>query len=155
MSHRSNDPTNEGGAMNSGPELHWHIIESTDRWFQSYQHAVASTPTSRSATVTRWNSQSVAGLLVRLRQTLPKDPATYLVWEYPLDEIPPTRMFDLIATVSEHQPRSTQMAHVRPGVATPTLIALQEAGISIVLHDLWALRQVMRRIESWQYAAAG
>lgn len=153
MSHWSNDPANEPRAMASGPELHWHIIESTDRWFQSHQHAVASTPTSRSAAVTRWNSQSVVGLLARLRQPLSKEPAIYLVWEYPLDEISPTRMLDLIATVSEHKPRSIQMAHVRPSVATSTLIALQEVGISIVLHDLWALRQVMRRIERWQYAA--
>jgi len=149
MSHASDDPASAGGALASGPELHWHIIESTDRWFQAHQHAVAATPSSRSATVTRWNSQSLAGLLARLRQPRPQDAAIYLVWEYPLDEIPPTRLLDAIATVSEHRPRAIQMAHVRPGVATSTLVALQEAGISIVLHDLWALRQVIRRSERW------
>jgi hypothetical protein len=154
MSHGSDDSANAGGALASGPETHWHIIESTDRWFQSYQHAVASTATSRSATVTRWNSQSVAGLLARLRQPPPKDAAIFLIWEYPLDEIPPTRLLDWIAKVSEQQPRAIQMAHVLPGVATSMLIALQEAGISMVLHDLWALRRVIRRSERWPATAA-
>jgi|GEM_PF-3689123 len=155
MSHLISDAANDGGAIASGRELHWHIIESTDRWFQSYQRAVASKPTSQSATVTRWNSQSVVGLLARLKQPVAKEPAIYLVWEYPLGEISPTRMLDLIATVAEHKPRSIQMAHVRPSVATSTLIALQEAGISVVLHDLWTLRRVMRRIELLHGVAAG
>lgn len=142
------DRDNPALANPSGGEIHWHIIESTDRWFQAHQRSVVSIPTSRSVSVTRWDAQSVAGLIVRLKQSTSNDPATCLIWEYPLGEIAPTRMLDLVATAGELKPRAIQMAHVRPGVQTSTLIALQEVGISIVLHDLWTLRQLMRRIES-------
>lgn len=135
------------GTVASGTELHWHIIESSDRWFQAHQRLVASTPTSLSANVMRWDGQSLVGLLARLKQPVAKDTSIYLVWEYPLGDITPTRIFELIAAVSQQNPRPMQMAHLRPGVANATRLAFQEAGISIVLHDLWTLRHVLRRIE--------
>lgn len=145
-----NDSADDSGAVASTTELHWHIIESSDRWFQTHQRSVAMMPKSRCANVTRWDAQTVVGLPTRLKQPIPKQHGIYLVWEYPLGEIAPVRVLDLIATVSHHKPRPIQMVHVRPGIATSTLLAFQEAGISIVLHDLWTLRNVMRRIEHWR-----
>ncbi len=149
MSLDRNDSADDSGAVDIGTELHWHIIESSDRWFQAHQRSIATSPTLRCANVMRWDGQSVVGLPARLKQPVSKEPSICLVWEYPLGDIAPTRILDVIATVSRHNPRPIQMAHIRPGVAASTLLAFQEAGVSIVLHDLWTLRQVMRRIQQW------
>lgn len=128
-------------------ELQWHIIESSDRWFQTHQRAAATTPESLCTNVTRWDGHSVAGLPARLKQPVAKAALFYLVWEFPLGDLTTTRMLDLIATVSQQQPGAIQMAHLLPGVATSTSVALQEAGISIVLRDLWTLCHVIGRID--------
>lgn len=141
------DSADDSGGVASINELHWHIIESSDRWFQSHQRSVATTAESRCANVTRWDAQSVVGLPARLKQPATKETEHFLVWEFPLGELTPVRLIDLIATISQHKPRPIQMVHVLPGTATSTLLAFQEAGISIVLHDLWTLRNVMRRIQ--------
>jgi hypothetical protein len=141
------DSADDSGAVASDTPWHWHIIESSDRWFQAHQRSVATTPMSRCANVTRWDAQSVVGLPPRLKQSSANATEHFLVWEFPLGEIAPIRMIDLIAIVSQHKPRPIQMLHVRPGIAISTLLAFQEAGISLVLHDLWTLRNVMRRIQ--------
>jgi hypothetical protein len=142
-----NNSADDSGVVASNTELHWHIIESSDRWFQTHQRAVATMPDSRCANVTRWDAESVIGLPARIKQPSAKETEHFLVWEFPLGQVAPMRVIDLIATVSQHKVRPIQMVHVRPGVAMSTLLAFQEAGISLVLHDLWTLRNVMRRIQ--------
>ncbi|HBJ36287.1 MAG TPA: hypothetical protein DDZ51_16355 [Planctomycetaceae bacterium] len=142
-----NESVDDSGTVANNTQSHWHIIESSDRWYQAYQRSVATSSTSRRANVIRWDGQSVFGLPARLKQPISPESSIYVVWEYPLGDITPSRMLDLIATVSQHKPRPIQMAHFRPGVAGATLLAFQEAGISIVLYDLWTLRNVMRQID--------
>jgi len=133
---------------------HWHIIESSDRWYQAHQRCVATSVDSRGAFVRRWSGKTLLGLITHLRQTTAHRgetgaaSTTYLVWDFPLADSTPELLFDVVANISELCPHAIQMAHASKAFPLPVLLALQEAGISVMLNDLWTLQRIIQRIDS-------
>jgi hypothetical protein len=146
-------PEDEDSTTRGRTPFQWHIVESTDRWYQAYQQSVVSMSLPYNKTVTRWNDQSIADLPASLKLSGGQgqaDPTWIcLLWELPLGNVPTSRLLDLLASVSQHRPRSIQLAHFPTTIHAATALAIQEAGVSIVLPDLWVLGRVIKRIESF------
>jgi len=161
------DEDSDDAVMPAGD--HWHIIESSDRWYQAHQRCVATSIDSRGASVHRWSGKTMLGLMAHLRQTAHRSGDTrqyltqqqaafaaasvaassiYLVWEFPLAGTTPDRLFDVLTTIGELCPFAIQMAHTSSALPLPVVLALQEAGISIMLDDLWTLQRIIQRIDS-------
>jgi len=129
----------------------WHIVEPTGRWFEAYQRFIKQTPMAVVGQVYRWRIDSVAGLLQRLRsRPFPSvDEAIrtqeIVIWEFPLGGPQSPNPLDLVVAVRECRPGAIQVAHLRPGlVTTHERLVLQEAGVSMLLEDLWSLERLMR-----------
>lgn len=146
-------PEDEDLATSGHGPFQWHIIESSERWYQAYHQSIVSMPLAYNKTVRRWDGHSVAGLLTSLKQSGNQDQANRgwicLLWELPLENVPMSRLLDLLASVSQQRPRSIQLAHFSTSIHWATALAVQEAGVSIVLPDLWVLGRVIKRIESF------
>jgi len=145
-------PEDDDSVASGRPQFQWHIIESADRWYQAYQQSVVSMPPAFNKTVTRWDGQSIADLPAGLKQSGGPGQANQtwicLLWELPLGNGPTAPLLDMIASVSQQRPRSIQLAHFSTNINAATALAAQEAGVSIVLPDLWVLGRVIKRIES-------
>jgi hypothetical protein len=129
----------------------WHIAEPADRWFEAYQRFIKQTPMAVARQVYRWRTDSIAGLLHRLRsRPFPSGDEAIgaqeiVIWEFPLGRSQTPHPLDLVVAVRECRPRAIQVAHLRPGlVTTNERLVLQEAGVSLLLEDLWSLERLMR-----------
>jgi len=129
----------------------WHIVEPTDRWFEAYQRFVKQTPVLVAGEVHRWRIDSIAGLLKRFRSRPfpPADEGTRMseivIWEFPLGGSMTPNPLDLVVAVRDCRPGAIQVAHLRPGlVTTQERLLLQEAGVSMLLDDLWSLERLLR-----------
>lgn len=129
----------------------WHIVEPADRWFEAYQRFVKQTPMAVTGEVHRWRIDSIAGLLKRLRSRPfpPVDDSARIgeivIWEFPLGGPMTPNPLDLVVAVRECRPGAIQVAHLRPDlVPMQERLVLQEAGVSMLLEDLWSLERLMR-----------
>jgi hypothetical protein len=129
----------------------WHIVEPTDRWFEAYQRFVKQVPMVENGELHHWRIDSIAGLLKRLRSrpfSSVDDAvriAEIVIWEFPLGGPLSPNPLDLVVAVRDCRPGAIQVAHLRPGlVTTHERLLLQEAGVSMLLEDLWSLERLMR-----------
>lgn len=125
----------------------WHVVESGQRWFEAVRAAGQCCPPPHA--VERWKLEQTTALVDRLQG----EPAAacVLLWELPADT---HRFLDALAgimAVADLRPRVVQMAH--PGLSgwdretwRECGLAVQEAGISVLLADLWSIRVVARRL---------
>ena len=132
-------------------KVDWHIVEPTDRWFEAYQRFVKQSPNTATGEVHRWRIDSIAGLLKRLRSR-PFPPvdegariAEIVIWEFPLGGSMTPNPLDLVVAVRDCRAGAIQVAHLRPGLVAPReRLLLQEAGVSMLLEDLWSLERLLR-----------
>lgn len=129
------------------PWWRWHIVESGQRWYQAVLAAGQSD--SSSDTVERWQLGQAKTLLDRLAET----PAAtcVLLWELPADGRGFLDALAGIMAVEDLRRRVVQLAHPESGgwdreTWCERGLAVQEAGVSVLLADLWSIRVVARRL---------
>lgn len=129
------------------PLWRWHIVESGQRWYQAV--LAAGQPNSSFDTVERWKLGQTTALLDRLAET--PAAACVLLWELPADGRGFLDALAGIMAVEALRRRVVQVAHPEScGWDRETWrecgLAVQEAGVSVLLTDLWSIRVVARRL---------
>jgi hypothetical protein len=128
------------------PLWRWHIVESGQRWYQAVLAAGQSN--SSFDTVERWKLGQTTALLDRLGET---PAACVLLWELPADGSGFLDALAGIMAVEDLSRRVVQLAHPESGgwdreTWRECGMAIQEAGVSVLLADLWSIRVVARRL---------
>ena len=129
------------------PGWSWHIVESGQRWYEAVRAAGQWYPSLH--TVERWKFEQTAALIDRLEG----EPAAacVLLWELPADTHGFLDALAGVMAVADLRPRVIQLAHPESGGWNQETwrecgLAVQEAGISVLLADLWSVRVVARRL---------
>lgn len=125
------------------PGWNWHIVESGQRWYEAVR--AAGQWHRPPDTVERWKLWQAATLIDRL------DGACVLLWELPADARGFLDALAGIMAVADLRPRVIQLAHPEAGGWNRETwqeygMAVQEAGASVLLADLWSVRVVVRRL---------
>ncbi len=122
----------------------WHIIEPGDRWYQAVLRFTRSEAASTQVLIRRWDPAAAAGLIRWARQEQGR--RTVLLWELPADPKSFLGTLELIATLNRVNPRAVQLAHVPARRSRRNALAVQEAGATFLLDDLWAVEKVARQL---------
>jgi hypothetical protein len=128
------------------PGWNWHIVESGQRWYEAVRAAGQWHPSPD--TVERWKLGQAAALIDRLDGACQ---ACVLLWELPADARGFLDALAGITAVADLRPRVIQLAHPEAGGWNRETwhecgMAVQEAGVSVLLADLWSVRVVARRL---------
>ncbi len=123
--------------------IDWHIVETGDRWHQALL-SLARPGENRFATVSRWTPETATDLVARLAPIRQRQ--TVVIWELPMRPATGLEILEAIAAVSQHSWRIVQAAFPSAGSHPEVVLAAQELGIVILLHDLWSLRTIGYRL---------
>jgi len=131
--------------------LSWTVVESGDRWFQAVLRFTAgSMPHDR---------QSVRHLSIAAASELAQEVGTdddrlrIVLWEVPADPAVWLHLIDAIATLRRRNARSVQLAHLPTPASRAAAVAVQAAGVTVLLGELWTLEPLARRLRATAWSA--
>lgn len=126
----------------------WHLLETGERWYRAAQDAMNANRISTSA-IERWRLVDLDRLVARVDDPLAG--RQVVLWEVPRDASGLAATLTGIARVADCGQRIVQIAY--PGSGDwgcgdwyPVGLAIQEAGVSVLLADLWSLRTIASRL---------
>lgn len=128
----------------AAPPLIWTVIETGDRWFQAVLRFTAgAVPHNRESV--RQLTLAEAGQIVL--QIEPRDDCRHVVlWEIPRAPAAWIEFVDVIAGVRRHVPQAVQLAHLPASSSDLAALAVQQAGVTVLLRELWSLEPLARRL---------
>lgn len=133
----------------------WHVIESGERWYNAIK--VFSSCPSGVVTVKRWVCGQHAELLGALDR--PELSIRVVLWEVPISTHRLATTLDSIMDLSRYGSGLIQLAV--PEIARwdariwyEVSLAVQEAGVSILLSDLWSPRFIIDRLSQAGWTGA-
>lgn len=133
----------------------WHVIESGDRWYHAIK--VFSSSVSDVVTVKRWACDRHAELRGALDR--PERSIRVVLWEVPICNRRLATTLDSIIDLSRFGSCTVQLAV--PQIARwdarvwyEVSLAVQEAGVSMLLSDLWSPRFIMGRLSQAGWTGA-
>jgi len=133
--------------------LSWTVVESGDRWFQAVLRFTAgSMPHDR---------QSIRHLSIAAASELAQEVGTdddrlrIVLWEVPADPAVWLHLIDLIATLRRRDARRVQLAHLPTPASRAAGLAVQAAGVTVLLGELWTLEPLACRLASRVAMARG
>ena len=126
--------------------MSWTIVESGDRWFQAVLRFTAgSVPHDRQSV--RHVSIAAASELAQ-EADIDDDRLRIVLWEVPADPAVWLHLIDAIATLRRRDARCVQLAHLPTPASRAAGLALQAAGVTVLLGELWTLEPLARRLAS-------
>lgn len=131
--------------------LGWHVIETGDRWYQAILRFTA-TAAADPGSVHRWQPAEAGQLPGWLAQQ--QAGHWVLLWEVAAEPAAALETLDRIAAVRRFNAHVVQLAHVPARWRAELALAVQEAGATLVLDQLWSLQRVVKRLEAVDEPAA-
>ncbi len=128
----------------TSPVLNWTVVEAGDRWYQAVLRFTAD-PEPHDHQSVRHLSIAAAGELVNGSNT-PHDRLHVVLWEVPSEPRLWIPLVDMIAGIRRADPRSVQLAHLPTPASRAAALAVQAAGVTVLLDELWTLRPLARRL---------
>jgi hypothetical protein len=128
----------------SFPVLSWTVIEAGDRWYQAVLRFTAGAMPHDSESV-RHLSIAAAGE-VALGTDIPADRLHIVLWEVSDDPQLWGQLVDVIAGIRRGAPRSVQLAHFPSPTSRAAALAVQAAGVTVLLDELWMLQPLAQRL---------
>ncbi len=122
----------------------WTVVESGDRWFQAVlRFTAASVPHDRESV---HHLPIAAASELDARMDLSDDRLHVVFWEVPAEPQAWLTIIDVIASIRRSNPHAVQLAHLPTPQSRAAALAVQAAGVTVLLDDLWTLEPLARRL---------
>lgn len=128
------------------PGLNWTIVEAGDRWYQAVLRFTAGPVPHDRDSVRHLPLDAASELVVLLAQR--GDRRHMVLWEIPAAPSAWLEIIDAIASVRRSNPQAVQLASLPCSASHAAALAVQQAGVTVLLGELWTLEPLARRLAS-------